>query len=422
MKFLFLIPGTSNYFCGTCLRDQALVRALRALGHEARIACLYLPMHLEEEETTPPPLFFGGVNCYLQQKSAFFRKSPRWVDALFDAPALLRAAGRKAGMTQPDELVGMTLSMLRGEQGFQAKEVRRLAAWIRDVARPDVVVYSNAILLGSAPAVRAALPGVRIHCTLQGEDTFVEGLPAAAAREVWAAMAERGAAVDAFVAVSDYYRTKMKACLGLADERIHRVYNGLELDGYTAMPDKSGEPVIGYLSRLCRPKGVHTFVEAFRLLREDPAFAHVRAVAAGSCTAEDAELMRGLVSTLPASTAAGFSIRPNLSKPEKIRFLQSCHLLSVPVNYDEAFGLYLPEALACGTPVVQAHKGSFPELITRTGGGLTYPDDTPSGLASAWKRALADPTALRKLGRTGAESVRREFQARRMAGEVLELA
>jgi glycosyltransferase involved in cell wall biosynthesis len=420
VKFLFLVPGTSNYFCGTCLRDQALAQALRAAGHAVEIACLYLPLHVEREESRPPPLFFGGVNCYLQQRFALFRRTPRWVDALFDAPALLRAAGRRAGMTRPEELVDMTLSMLAGLAGRQAKEVRRLVDWIAGVSRPDVVVFSNALLLGSAPALREAMPRVQLHCTLQGEDTFVEGLPASAQPRVWAAMAANGRALDRWIAVSDFYREKMLARIGMPPERIVRVHNGLDLSPFAPAREKSGPPVIGYLSRLCHPKGIHTFLEAFGRLRQRPEFGSVRALVGGSRTAEDAALVRGLLAALPPETAAAVEVRPNLSLVEKARLLRECHLLSVPVNYDEAFGLYLPEAMASGTPVVQAHKGAAPEIIAATGGGMTYRDDTAAGLADAWAEALSDPARLRAWGRAGAEGARARFPAEAMARGVLE--
>jgi len=115
-----LVPGAGgSFYCENCLRDAGLVRALRRMGHDAITVPLYLPLQLDEPEAAPStsPVFFGGINVYLQQKSALFRKTPRWVDQIFDSPALLRWAARKAGMTDAKTLATTTLSMLRGEDG-----------------------------------------------------------------------------------------------------------------------------------------------------------------------------------------------------------------------------------------------------------------------------------------------------------------
>src|SRR5205085_418652 len=111
---------------GTCMRDNALAAELRRQGHDALLAPLYLPLALDEPPATPDaPLFYSGVNVYLQQVSGLFRKTPRWVDQLLDAPGLLRAAGKRAGSTQATDLGALTLSVLRGEEGRQAKELDR---------------------------------------------------------------------------------------------------------------------------------------------------------------------------------------------------------------------------------------------------------------------------------------------------------
>src|SRR5437016_1216458 len=118
MRIVLLTAGTGSFHCGTCMRDNALVRALQAIGHDAMLVPMYLPMVLDEEPATPnAPLFYGGINVYLQQKSGLFRKTPRFVDKLLDSPVALGAAAKRAGMTTPNQLGEITLSMLRGEEG-----------------------------------------------------------------------------------------------------------------------------------------------------------------------------------------------------------------------------------------------------------------------------------------------------------------
>ena len=49
MRILHLTPGTGNFHCGSCLRDHALIKALRVRGHDALMAPLYLPLVTDRE-------------------------------------------------------------------------------------------------------------------------------------------------------------------------------------------------------------------------------------------------------------------------------------------------------------------------------------------------------------------------------------
>ena len=81
MRILQLTPGTGSFYCGSCLRDVALVRALRGRGHEATISPLYLPFALETEEdpSATEPVRMGGINVYLQQKAPLMGRLPAWL-------------------------------------------------------------------------------------------------------------------------------------------------------------------------------------------------------------------------------------------------------------------------------------------------------------------------------------------------------
>src|SRR5215210_6613717 len=167
MRIIQITPGTGSFFCGTCLRDNALVAELRRQGHDALMVPLYLPMVVDEAPTAgDTPLFYGGVNVYLQQKSALFRKSPRWLDRLLDTPGVLSFAASRAGSTEARELGDLTVSTLRGEEGNQIKELDRLAEWLTETG-PEVVCLSNALLVGMARRVKERT-GAAIVCTLQG--------------------------------------------------------------------------------------------------------------------------------------------------------------------------------------------------------------------------------------------------------------
>src|ERR1051325_12105883 len=81
MRIVLLTPGTGSYYCGVCMRDNALAKELIRQGHDAVMLPMYLPLTLDEGAASPDSeIFFGGLNVYLQQKLALFRHTPRWLD------------------------------------------------------------------------------------------------------------------------------------------------------------------------------------------------------------------------------------------------------------------------------------------------------------------------------------------------------
>src|SRR5262245_52650366 len=176
MKIAYITAGAAGSFCGSCLHDNTLVAALLAQGHDALLIPTYTPTRTDETDVSQKRVFFGGINVYLQQKLALFRHTPWMLDWLLDAPRLLRWVSRFAVKTQAQELGALTVSMVKGEHGYQRKEVAKLAYWLATEVKPQLINFSNVLLSGLIPEVkrRVASP---ILCTLQGDDVFLEALP-----------------------------------------------------------------------------------------------------------------------------------------------------------------------------------------------------------------------------------------------------
>src|SRR6476620_10206533 len=139
MNIVQITPGAGGMYCGVCMRDNALVSALKKMGHQATMLPLYLPLTLDEEDQSEgTPIFFGGISVYLQQKSALFRSVPNWFRQLLASRGLLKWIGTRAAGTSPRHLGDLTLSMLRGEEGRQARELTELIGWLKTQPKPDV--------------------------------------------------------------------------------------------------------------------------------------------------------------------------------------------------------------------------------------------------------------------------------------------
>ena len=436
MEILQLTPGAGAMYCGNCLRDNTLVAALRALAHKVLMVPLYLPLTLDEtDQSSGTPVFFNGINVYLDQKSSWFRRAPSWLHHLLGAPTLLKWAARRAGNARAEDLGPLTLSMLRGEVGNQARELDDLITWLKDQPKPEAIFLSNAMLLGMARRLKEELDRP-VVCMLQGEDFFLDRLPEPHHGLCWKTLAERAKDADLFIAPSRYFAELMQRRLGLPAERVKVVYNGINLDGYnlenrkalnkpggtdsSSIRRESG-PVLGYLARMCREKGLDTLVETFIKLRERNRVAGLRLCVAGSLGPTDEPFVASLRRRLEAAGLKGsFEFHPNVDHSTKVALLKSFSVFSVPALYGEGFGLYVIEAMAAGVPVVQPRCAAFPELLELTGGGVLYDPGSPEGLAETIESLLLNPEGARALGASGRSAVIEKLSAEAMARNVIE--
>jgi hypothetical protein len=174
-------------------------------------------------------VFYGGVNIYLQHASKLFRKTPRVLDWLLDRPWLLNMAGRYGSTTPPDELGGLTLSILRGEDGPAVKELRRLLQFMKTDVRPQVVSIPNLMFIGVAPVLKKEL-GVPIVCELSGEDIFLDALAPKDRDDAQTLIRQAAGHVDRFVATSAEYAGRMADYLDVPRDRVDVVYPGIAED------------------------------------------------------------------------------------------------------------------------------------------------------------------------------------------------
>src|SRR5438874_7776029 len=204
MKIAFITSGAAGMFCGSCMKDNTLAAALHRIGHDAVLVPTYTPIRADEPDVSQGRVFFGGINVYLQQKSWLFRHTPWLLDRLLDIPRLLRWVSRFAARTSYSDLGELTVSMLRGRDGKQRKEVAKLTRWLAAEVQPEVVLLTNALLSGVVPPIKQRL-GVPVLITLQGDDIFLDALPEPYRRECVELIRKNAAAVDGYVCTSRYY-------------------------------------------------------------------------------------------------------------------------------------------------------------------------------------------------------------------------
>jgi glycosyltransferase involved in cell wall biosynthesis len=417
MKITYITAGAAGMFCGSCMHDNTLVSALHALGHDALLIPTYTPIRTDEEDVSMKRVFFGGINVYLQQKLAFFRHTPWVFDRLWDARGLLRWVSRFAVKTQAEDLGDLTLSILKGEHGFQRKEIAKLVHWLLHDVRPDLVNLTNVLLSGVVHEIKRHLK-VPVIGMLQGDDLFLESLPPAHRSQALELTRAHCRELDGFIATCAYYADFMAEYLQIPRSRIDVVYPGLNLKGHGGPRAARDEApfTVGYFARICPEKGLHTLVQAFRLLKQTTGQRPCRLRVSGWLGENNRPYFEDLQKQLSAWGLA--NQLDHVAAPDhasKVRFMHEIDVLSVPTSYREPKGLYVLEALANGVPVVQPRHGSFPELVEATGGGLLVNSEDPADLARALGQLLDNPGQRQELGRKGQQSIRQHFTAETMA-------
>lgn len=422
MKLLYITAGAAGMYCGSCLRDNALAAEMMAQGHDVTLVPIYTPTLTDENNVSQEKVFFGGISVYLQQHMALFRKTPWLLDRLWDSSFALKMASRRSIPVDPRLLGELTISMLKGEDGYQRKELLKLIHWLRNETAPDVVTLPNSLLIGLARPIKEALKRP-VCCTLQGEDLFLEGLDNAYRDRAIELIRANVEYVDGFVAVSHYYANFMSEYLRIPESKIHVVPLGINLEGYQPKKQSRSDVfTIGYFARVAPEKGLHILCEAYKNLRERSDFPKARLEVAGYLAPEHKQYLSGIESQMKAwGYGDEFCYRGVLDKQEKIQFLQSLDALSVPATYDEPKGLSLLEAMAGGVPIVQPRRGAFPEMIEKTQGGILVEPDDPNDLADGLLALWKNPSLAATLSRNGHENVRTFYSAERMADRAIEV-
>ncbi|HSB11793.1 MAG TPA: glycosyltransferase family 4 protein [Blastocatellia bacterium] len=428
MRILSITAGAAGMYCGSCLRDNALATELIKQGHDVLLVPIYTPTLTDEENVSMHRVFFGGISVYLEQHVPLFRHTPKLLDRLWDSEAALKMIARRSIAVDPESLAELTISMLRGEDGNQRKELDKLIDWLKGESQFDVVNLPNSLLIALAGPIKREL-SLPVFCTLQGEDLFIDGLGEPHRTEALELIRSNVEFVDGFHAVSDFYARRMCGDLGIPESKMHVVPLGINFDGYEKRshgfenrePGEPSEFAVGYLARIAPEKGLHLLAEAYRLLRKQTGERRMRLEIAGYLAPEHRDYLASIERQISDWGLAGEAhYRGVLDRDAKIAFLKDLDVMSVPATYDEPKGMSLLEAMAVGVPVVQPRRGSFTEIVERTGGGLLVNATDAESLAAGLLTMIESPSLRAELSQRAFAGVREHYGVSNMARRAIE--
>jgi glycosyltransferase involved in cell wall biosynthesis len=424
MNVLSITAGAAGMYCGSCLRDNSQAVELLRRGHQVTLLPLYTPTNPDEKNVSRDQVLFGGISIYLQQYMPLFRKTPRFLDRLWDTPWIINLFASRSLSTDPRLLGDMTVSMLHGENGVLRKEFDKLLEWLADEPVPDIVNLPNSLLIALAAPLKRALKRP-VCCTLQGEDLFLDGLIEPYRTQALELIARQVPDVDMFLSVSHAYVPTMTTMLRIPKARIAVVPLGIDMTGYerTDRPARRDDVFrIGYFARVAPEKGLQLLAEAYKRLRARTPGVRMRLDAAGYMSPAQAPYLQEIKESLAADGfAEEFMYHGAVDRSGKLTFLRSLDVMSAPATYDEPKGVSILEAMAVGVPVVQPRRGAFTEMVEKTGGGLLVPSGSAEALADGLFTLWKDRGLGARLGDRGFDGVREHYSIQRSTDRLLEV-
>ncbi|MBC7561546.1 MAG: glycosyltransferase family 4 protein [Gemmatimonadaceae bacterium] len=195
-----------------------------------------------------------------------------------------------------------------------------------------------------------------------------------------------------FTAISESTRSDLLA-RGVPVERTRVIYCGIDSDAFTPAPDeRSPTPVIAYVGRLRRYKGVELIIRAVAAMEDRQTQLEI----AG--TGDDRPRLEALAKSLDLGRRVRFL--GFVSEAEKSALLRRAWIVSL-TSPKEGWGITNLEAAACGTPVVASDSPGLRESVLDGRTGFLVKHGDVSELAAAYDRIIADPALVTRLGTAG---------------------
>lgn len=159
------------------------------------------------------------------------------------------------------------------------------------------------------------------------------------------------------------------------------VHNGIPVDRFPFMGDK--DDYLLFVGRANREKGPEVAIEVARRLGRP------LIMAMKINERYEREYWQEVLQPLIASAPAGIEVVPDPNHERKADLMARAAAVVLPIQWEEPFGLVMPEANACGTPVVAFDTGAAREVIADGKTGFVVPPGDLDAFCAAVERTEA---------------------------------
>ena len=223
---------------------------------------------------------------------------------------------------------------------------------------------------------------------------------------------------DAFVAISSPVCAELAAG-GVKPERIHRLPNSVDTCQFCPVDEagkrerrgKLGLPVaaniVTFVGRLVTYKGLPLLVRVWREICQKHPGARLVLVGAGGLDMHNCEAeLRAYVEANGLQGSVHFS--GNVRNVHE--YLQASDVFVFPTE-NEAFGIALIEAMACGLPVISTAVGGIPGILQHGHDGLLVASNDFGQLYEALDGLMGSPSLAAQLGQAARRTVTERYSA-----------
>lgn len=206
-----------------------------------------------------------------------------------------------------------------------------------------------------------------------------------------------------FVSISNSQRKPFKVLNFVAT-----VYNGIDVKQFN-FNDKPKGDYFAFLARMSPEKGPLQAIQAAKK-------AGIKLKMAAKVDIVDKIYFERKIKPLIDGKQIRFI--GEIGAKEKNEFLKNAKGLLCPLQWEEPFGLFMIEAMACGTPVIAFNRGSVPEIIKNGETGFICKPNDLNSMVKAIKKVYQMPekeySKMRYLCR---KHVEKNFTAEKMVSE-----
>ncbi len=233
-----------------------------------------------------------------------------------------------------------------------------------------------------------------------------------------------GRKIDRILAVSEFVAKRNIEQSYFPKSRVKVLWNGVDLNRFQPQNSCAVEnqkiPMLVFVGQLIPAKGVFTLLRAMRILSELPEPLTPKLIIAG----------RGKLE----ADLRNYSIENNLNNvifmgqvDDVASLYRSATIVVIPSEWEEAFGLVVAEAMACGACVLASDAGSIPDVVGRNEeGGRLFKSGDAEDLAAKMIELLKNAKYRNKIGQQACVRVNQLFSLDKMVDgfvdEVMDVA
>jgi glycosyltransferase involved in cell wall biosynthesis len=214
-----------------------------------------------------------------------------------------------------------------------------------------------------------------------------------------------------FIAISQGMRQSLRLREKIRDDKISLIYNGVDVDAIAGMTTKRAAlrkglnlpdaiPVLGTVGRLAQEKQIPLLLESLAVLKNQS----VRFLALIVGDGPDMDALQSLARKMKLNRQVRF-----LGQRDDVPQILDIMDIFIFSSGGEAFSITLLEAMAKAKPIVAFNVQGVNEAVVNYQTGFMVPFGDVNGFAQKTKYLIESPDLARKMGRSGLERVRAQF-------------